>query len=333
MAMMKAIVFDKVGGPEVLTLRDWPRPEAAAGEVLVRVRACALNLLDYYLRIEDDPEMPMPHILGSDIAGEVVACGEGVTGWDKGDAVIVAAAIERADARPQIIGYQTQGGYAQFAVVPAKNLLPKPSNLSYEEAASLPLAYVTAYHQAVTQGGVSSSDVVLVTGASGGVGSACLQICKTTGAFVIGTTSTAGKEAQLRKLGADAVVIHGHEDWPDRVLEVTGGRPPSLVCDNLGGTFLEQGFSLLAHGGRLISVGSTTGGEIKISLGDLFRKEAHLVGSYMGTFAELGEVVRLASLGRIRPVIHNVFRLDEAAEAHRMMEARQHFGKIVLSIP
>lgn len=329
---MKAVVFERVGGPEVLQLRDIPVPKPAPGQVLIRVRACALNLLDYYLRIEDDSEMPMPHVLGSDIAGEVVQAGPGVTGWSEGDAVIVAAAIERPGDRPHIVGYQTQGGYAQFAVVPAKNLLRKPAVLSFEQAASLPLAYVTAFRQAVTHGRVQRDDVVLVTGASGGVGSACVQICKAFGAFVVGTTGSEEKVNQLRSSGADAVVVQ-ENGWHTKVAQAGGGRAPTLICDNVGGTTLEQAFSIIAHAGRLVSVGSTTGGEIKIGLSDLFRKEARIIGSYMGTTQELAEVIKLVERGAVKPVVGKVFPLAEAANAHRMMESRKHFGKVVLTIP
>lgn len=135
---MKAVVFEKVGGPEVLKVTSVPKPFAGRGEVVVRVRACALNLLDYYLRIEEDPEMPMPHILGSDIAGEIDSLGDGVEGWKAGDPVLVSSAIEVEGGRSQIVGYQTQGGYAEFAAVPARNLLRKPDCLTFEEAASMP---------------------------------------------------------------------------------------------------------------------------------------------------------------------------------------------------
>jgi NADPH:quinone reductase-like Zn-dependent oxidoreductase len=329
---MKAVVFDRVGGPEVLEVRTMPKPVPGSGEVTVRVRACALNLLDYYLRSEEDPEMPMPHILGSDIAGEIAEIGEGVTGWAVGEAVMVSAAIEVEGGRHRIIGYQTQGGYAEFAAVPARNLLRKPEGLSFEEAASMPLVYATAYHQMFTRGGVRCGQTVLVMGASGGVGSASVQLCRVAGAKVIATVGTDGKMAQAREIGADAVVNHGSPQWTSQVLALTGNRGVDVVCEHLGGDYLAACIELLAHGGRAVTIGATTGSELRIDISKLFRKEASIIGSYMGTRSELAEAVKLAERGRIRPVISQVFPLEQVQEAHRFLESRRHFGKIVLTV-
>jgi NADPH:quinone reductase-like Zn-dependent oxidoreductase len=298
----------------------------------VRVRACALNLLDYYLRIEEDPEMPMPHILGSDIAGEIDSVGEGVEGWKAGEPVLVSSAIEVEGGRPQIVGYQTQGGYAEFAAVPARNLLRKPDRLSFEEAASMPLVYATAYHQMFTRGGVQCGQVVLVMGGSGGIGSAAVQLCRAAGAYVVTTVGSEAKRQQAQEIGADAVVIHGSPDWPAQVMAATGGRGVNLVCEHLGGDYLAKCLEILAHRGKIVTIGSTAGSELKLNINELFRKEATLAGSYMGTRAELAEALKLAEWGRVRPVVGKVFPLDQAQEAHRYLESRQHFGKIVLKV-
>lgn len=329
---MKAVVFEKVGGPEVLKVTSVPKPFAGRGEVVVRVRACALNLLDYYLRIEEDPEMPMPHILGSDIAGEIDSLGDGVEGWKAGDPVLVSSAIEVEGGRSQIVGYQTQGGYAEFAAVPARNLLRKPDCLTFEEAASMPLVYATAYHQMFTRGGVRCGQVVLVMGGSGGIGSAAVQLCRAAGAYVIATVGSEGKREQAQEIGADAVIIHSSPDWPAQVMAATAGQGVDLVCEHLGGDYLSKCLEVLAHGAKIVTIGSTTGSELKLNINELFRKEATLAGSYMGTRAELAEALKLAEWGRIRPVVARVFPLDQAQEAHLYLESRQHFGKIVLKV-
>ena len=199
---MKAIVFERIGGPEVLKLSSVPTPRPGSEEVLIRVKACALNRLDYNLRTEVDDTMPMPHILGSDVAGDIHVVGEAVVGWKVGDPVLVSPSISCGQCNwcrsgqdslcPsfKILGYQTQGGYAEYVVVPATNLLHKPVSLSYVEAASVPLVFTTTFHQLYTRGGIKAGDTVLVMGASSGIGSAAIQLCKVAGARVITTTGS-----------------------------------------------------------------------------------------------------------------------------------------------
>lgn len=329
---MKAVAFEKVGGPEVLQLRETEKPVPQAGEVVVRVKACALNLLDYYLRIEEDPEMPMPHIMGSDISGTVDTLGPGVAGWKSGDEVLVAAAIERPGDRPQIIGYQTQGGYAEFACVPARNLIPKPSRLSFEEAASMPLVFATAYHQLIANGELRPGESALVMGGSGGIGTAAIQLCRAVGAFVIATVGSDEKKQAVKDLGADLVVNHNSPDWEKEVLRLTGGRGVDVVCEHMGGAYTAQCVAVAAHGGRVVTIGSTTGSELKLNLNDVFRREISVRGSYMGSTEELRIAVRLAEWGRVQPTIARIFPLEQAREAHLFLESRKHIGKIVLKI-
>jgi len=329
---MNAVVFDHVGDPGVLQHRQLDIPSVDADSVIVKVQACALNLLDYYLRIEEDPEMPMPHILGSDISGTVHEIGERISGWHIGDEVLVSPAIESEDGRPGIIGYQTQGGYAEFCKVPGRNLVRKPANLSFEEAAAVPLAFVTAYHQVFTRGKVRCGENVLVMGASGGVGSAAVQLCKLAGAFIVGSAGSTEKMAKLAALGADETVNHSSPQWYEKAMGATGGKGFHLICETIGGETLAKCIDLLGYGGRLITVGSTTGSELKLNVNDLFRKQATIGGSYLGTRDELLEVVKLLERKQIRPVVSTILPLAEAAEAHRQLEARNRFGKIVLRI-
>lgn len=341
---MKAVIFERVGGPEVLKIASIPKPTPSYGEVVVRVKACALNRLDYYLRIEEDDAMPMPHILGSDVAGDIDMVGEGVKQWKPGDPVVVSPSMScgecdwcRAGAESLcpsfgILGYQTQGGYAEYVAVPARNLLPKPRTLSYEEAASIPLVFTTTYHQLFTRGRLKAGDTVLVMGASSGIGSAAIQLSKAAGARVITTVGNDSKIRPAEELGADVVVVHSNTDWPNKVREATSGRGVDLVCEHFGGDFLKACVDLLSPGGRLITVGYTVGSELHLDLGAVLRKQITIGTSYMGSRTELREALKLIEWSHIRPVVSKVFPLEQAREAHEFLESRQHFGKVVLRI-
>lgn len=341
---MKAVIFDRVGGPEVLKTASVPKPIPKYQEVVVRVKACALNRLDYYLRIEEDDAMPMPHILGSDIAGEIDTLGDGIAGWKVGDSVLVSPALpcgqclkcrdgsDKLCQSLRILGYQTQGGYADYTVVPAQNLLPKPGSLSYEEAASIPLVFTTAYHQLFTCGGLKSGDTVLVMGASSGIGSAAVQLCKAAGARVITTVGTEEKIEQARGLGAQIVVNHSKQNWTDKVRQSTGGVGVDLVCEHFGGQFLTETIDLLSPGGRLITIGYTVGSKLHLDLAKVLSKQITIGTSYMGSKAELAEALKLIEWGLVKPVVDKIFPLEKAREAHEFLESRQHFGKIVLRV-
>lgn len=341
---MKAVVYSNVGGPEVLELVSLPVPEVGCDEVRIRVRACALNLLDYYLRIEDDDDVPMPHILGSDISGEVDLVGEGVLDWKKGDEVVVSATTSCGHCRMcrdgkdslceqrGIVGYQTQGGYAEYVVVPSRNLARKPQGLSFVEAASIPLAGVTAYRMVFHQGRLKSGETALVMGGSSGVGSFALQLCKALSAKVITTVGFDWKIGPAKALGADHVILHSDASWFDQVLDLTDGQGVDLICEHIGGEFLQKGVGLLAQGGRLVTVGSTQGSELSIDNFELYRKQASIIGSYMGSIADLIDLLRLAEVGAVKPIIDKTFPLEDAVASHEYLEARRHFGKIVLTI-
>lgn len=341
---MIAIVFSEFGSRDVLKLSRVKKPEPASGEVRVRVKACALNLIDYYVRLEVDNLVPLPHILGSDIAGTVDKLGSGVEGWQVGDPVIISPSISCGKCNWcrrgedsmcknfKIIGYQIQGGYAEYIVVPARNLLRKPKTLTYEEAAAIPLTFMTAYRMIFTRGNLKAGEKVLVMGGSGGVGTAAIQLCKTAGAWVITTVSNAEKEEQVKNIGADYVVRHNESDWTNKVLAATGGEGVDLVIEHIGGNVTASCVDLLAHGGRLVSIGSTTGDEMKIVLSKLYHQQASIMGSYMGTYSELQQVLKMVELGMVKPIIAKTFPLEEAIEAHKFMEERRRFGKIVLTV-
>jgi len=341
---MKAVVYKKVGGPEVLELVDVECPKPICDEVVIRVKACGLNLLDYYLRIEDDPDVPMPHILGSDIAGEVVELGEGVRDWEEGDEVIVSPTIScghckycrngmdsMCDSRG-IIGYQTQGGYAEYAVVPARNLIKKPKSVTFLEASTLPLVAVTAYRMVFHQGHLHAGETVLVMGGSSGIGSLAIQLCKVAGAKVITTVGFDWKIQKAKEIGADEVINHSESDWFEQIQALTGGKGVNLILEHIGGEFLQKGIELLSQGGRLVTIGSTLGSEIKIDNFQLYRKQASIIGSYMGSISDLVEVTNLVEMGRVKPVVDKVFTLENVREAHERLQARKHFGKIVLKL-
>ena len=331
---MKAIIYEKVGGPDVLQYKTVPDPVCGPGQVVVRVAACGINLLDYYLRIEEDPEMPLPHIMGSDVAGVVEQVGKDVRSGPKvGDEVIVSAAIENyKPGRAGIIGYQINGGYAELVAVPAQNLVKKPKSLSFEEAASLPLVGQTAYHQMITRGKLETANTVLIIGANSGIGCMARALAQAFGAKPICTVSSAAKLEQAKKLGWDNVILHVEAKWEEKVLAIAGNQGVDVVVDHMGGAYTEAGVRLARPFGRIVCIGSTQGDEIRIRLSELYRKQLSLIGSYMGTVEELKKVVRLAGAGKIRPVVDRVFELKNAAAAHQYLESRKHFGKIILKV-
>ena len=342
---MKAIVFHQHGGPEVLHYDDAPQPIIHANEVLVRVKACALNHLDLWVRggIPGVP-FPLPHIPGSDIAGEIAQIGADVTTVRVGQKVVLApgvscgkcaACLAGQDNRCRQftnLGYMIDGGCAEFVRSPEVNCLPFPENLSFEEAASIPLVFQTAWHMLVARAQLQPGEDVLVLGAGSGVGSAAIQISKFFGARVI---ATAGNEAKLEKakqLGADHVINHKSQKIRDEVRRITSKRGVDVVFEHVGTATWDDSIASLAASGRLVTCGATTGYDAKIDLRFLFSRQLSLLGSYMGTKSELQTVMKLVTAGRLKPVIDRVFPLVEAAAAHAYLESGQQFGKVVLRV-
>ena len=336
---MKAIVLRETGGPEVLRLETVPDPEPRAGEVVVRVRAAALNRRDAWIRMGRYAGIRLPVILGSDVAGEITALGEGVTGWTVGAPVIVDPSLEWGEGervpgpRWRILGMPEDGTYAEYVRVPAANLYPKPPALSWEEAAALPLAGVTAFRALVTRGEVREGETVVVTGIGGGVATMALAIARRHGARVQVTTGNPAKLARARELGAEGGALYTDSDWVATLRTLAGGEGPDLAIDGAGGETFDRLLDLLRPGGRLVSYGATLGPAPRTEVRRLFWKQLDLRGSTMGSPRDFAGLVRLFSASdpaAPRPVIDAVFPLVEAAAAHRRMEAGEQFGKIVL---
>jgi len=342
---MKAVIFSEHGGPEVLGYADVREPEVGADQVLVRARACALNHLDLWVR-RGMPgiTIPMPHILGSDIAGEVAGVGEKVSGVRPGERVLLSPGIScgrcvyclRGDdnfcRQYTLFGYKVDGGYAEYVASPAVNVIPMPANLGFEEAAAVPLVFLTAWHMLITRAQLKPGEAVLVLGAGSGVGSAAIQIAKTAGARVIATAGSEAKLQKARELGADETFLHSIEHWSREVRRLTDRRGVDVVVEHVGDATWQESLASLAVGGRLVTCGATTGYEGKIDLRFLFSRHISILGSYMGSKAELYSVLDLVVRGRVRPVIDIVMPLAKAREAHERLERREQFGKIVLRV-
>jgi len=340
---MKAIVFDQHGGPDVLHYRDCPEPELRSGEVLVRVRAVALNHLDLWVRrgIPGVP-IPLPHIPGSDVAGVVAQVGPNVSRvrWD--DKVLLApgvtcgkcakclAGLDNYCAHFTNLGYLIDGGCADYVRVPEVNCFPLPQNLSFEQAAAVPLVFQTAWHMLITRAQLQPGEEVLVLGAGSGVGSAAIQIAKLLGCRVIATAGNDAKLAKARELGADEGINHKTQKIKDEVRRLTAKRGVDIVFEHVGAATWDDSVASLARGGRLVTCGATTGHDAKIDLRFLFSRQLSILGSYMGTKAEFATILTLVSSGRLKPVVDRTFPLAECVAAHTYLESGEQFGKVVL---
>jgi zinc-binding alcohol dehydrogenase/oxidoreductase len=337
---MKAIVLRETGPAENLRLEEVPDPQPGPQEVVVRLRAAALNHRDLRIRRGGYARAPLrlPCILGSDGAGEVVAVGTGVERGLVGRAVVINPSLdwgpdERAQG-PQyrILGMPDDGTYAQMIKIPASNVHPKPAALSFEEAAAIPLAALTAYRALVTRAQVQAGESVLVTGIGGGVSSFALQIAKSLGARVFVTSGSDDKLARAQNLGAAGGANYRTQDWAKEILALTDGQGVDVVVDSVGGETFEKAIQIIRPGGRLVFYGTTTGPAKQVDYSRIFWNQISLLGSTMGTGREFGAMLKLYGDGGMRPVVDRVFPLAEAAAAHRRMEEAGQFGKIVLGI-
>ena len=340
---MKAAIFRQHGGPEVLEYADVPEPGIRANEVLVEVKACALNHLDIWAR-KGLPgiEIPLPHILGNDVAGVVREAGELVTWVNVGDEVMVQPGVSCGHCEAclsgrdnfcrdyDIIGYRRDGGYAELVAVPGANVIPKPAKLSWEEAAALPLVTLTAWHMLVTRADIQPGENVLVHAAGSGVGSIAIQIAKLRGARVITTASTDEKLAHARELGADETINYTREDWPKEVRRLTDRKGVDVVVEHTGAATWPGSVSSLKNNGRLVTCGATSGFDARTDLRQVFYRNLSLLGSFMGSKAELLEAMKFVEAGKIRAVVDRVLPLSEARQAHELLENRAQFGKVVL---
>jgi NADPH:quinone reductase-like Zn-dependent oxidoreductase len=340
---VKAAIFRQHGGPEVLEYADVPDPRIRANEVLVEVKACALNHLDLFARGGlPGIEIPLPHILGNDIAGVVREVGELVTWVKPGTEVMVQPGVSCGHCEAclggqdnlcreyDIIGYRRDGGYAELVAVPGVNIVAKPGQLSWEEAAALPLVTITAWHMLVTRANVQSGENVLVHAAGSGVGSIAIQIAKLRGARVLTTASSDEKLAKARELGADATINYTQADWPKEVRRLTDKKGVDVVVEHTGAATWPGSISSLKNNGRLVTCGATSGFDARTDLRQVFYRHLSLLGSFMGSKAELLEALKFVREGKIRAVVDRVLPLSEARQAHELIEDRAQFGKIVL---
>ena len=339
---MKAIRFHQFGGPEVLKYEEVPDPRAREDQVLVRIKACALNHLDLWIR-KGLPGIKLPHINGSDVAGLVVEVGSYVAGVKSGARVLLAPMTfcnrcEQCTAGQQsfcrefsVLGYLNDGGNAELIAVPEVNVIPIPESLSYDQAASIPLVFVTAWHMLVTRARIKAGDTVLVLGGGSGVGSAAIQICKLLGAIVIATAGDESKLEKSRELGADHTINHYKQKIADEVRLVTSKRGVDIVFEHVGAATWEHSIRSLRPGGTLVTCGATTGPDVKIDARVLFSRQLSLLGSYMGTMGDLHQVLKHVFSGKLKPVVDRTFQLSEARAAHERLEKSEQFGKIVLN--
>ena len=347
---MKAMTFHHHGGVDQLRLDEVPVPIVGPGQVLIRVKACALNYLDLWIR-QGIPayQVSLPHILGSDIAGTIEEIGPNLSDGNvdelsQGDSVIVSPGLscwrcqwclagkDNLCTSFQVLGAQVDGGYAAFIVVPHVNVLPLPNGLSFERAAAFPLVSITSWHMIFELAKLQPGETVLIMAAGSGVGSMAIQLAKLGGATVITTVGSDHKIAKAKSLGADMVVNHSTDDITKKIFELTDGRGVDVVIEHIGQDVWEACMKSLARGGRLITCGATTGGDVSLNARSLFSRQVTVAGSYLGTRAELVKAAMLMESGKLFPVVDRVFPLEEAREAQEYLINRKAFGKVVLRV-
>lgn len=338
---MKAVRIHEFGGPEVLRYEDVPDPVLRKDHVLIRVRACALNHLDLWIR-KGLPGVPLPHILGSDVAGEIVEVGEYVTGFKPGQRALLApmifcnrcakcaAGIQNQCREFTVLGNRVDGGNCELIAVPAVNVLPIPDALDFVHAASVPLVFTTAWHMLVGRAAIKTRQSVLVLGANSGVGIAAIQVAKLFHATVIATAGDDSKSQKARELGADHVINHYQQKISDEVRKITSKQGVDIVIEHVGTATWDESLKSLRQGGTLVTCGATTGFQAGVDLRFLFSRQLSLLGSFMGTMGEFHEVMQHVFSGKLKPVVDRTFPLSEARAAHEYLQNSQMFGKVVL---
>ena len=337
---MKALVLHEIGGPDKLNYEDAPDPEPGSGETVVRLHAAALNRRDVFVTRGQYPGAKpeaLPVILGSDGSGEVVARGEGADGPDEGTEVVINPALYWGDdpQKPgkeyRILGLPDDGTFAQLVKVPAENVFPKPSHLSHEEAAAIPLGALTAYRALVTRGGVQQGETVVVPGIGSGVATYVVQIAAALGGRVFVTSGSDEKIERAKELGAEDGVNYNSEDWSKELKSLTGGV--DLSVDHVGGEGFDALVSLAKPGSRIVTFGATAGPKVTVVMPRIFLKHLTIFGTAMGTNEEFGAMLDLFAEHGLRPTINETFPLQETAAAMGYMEEGAGIGKIVLDIP
>lgn len=323
---MKAAVIEKQGGLENLVYRDWPDPVPREGEVLLRVRACGLNHLDIFVR-RGMPGFPVavPFISGGDIAGEIAAVGPRANGWSVGDRVALHPVTHEG-----MMGEEIPGGMAEYVRVPTENLIRLAAGLDFATAAAVPIAYGTAIRMLFGIGKIESSDLVLVLGASGGVGIACVQIAKMLGARVIAAAGSEEKCKKLRETGADYTIDYSKQDFSREAWTLSGKTGVDVVVNYTGGDTWIPSLRTLKRKGKLLTCGATAGFDTRNDMRFIWVRELQILGSNGYSKQDIETALDYAAAGRVKPVISHRLPLSEAREAERLMEDRKFFGKIVL---
>jgi NADPH:quinone reductase-like Zn-dependent oxidoreductase len=343
---MKAVLFHTHGGPEVLEYIDFPSPQPKPGEVLIRLRAAALNRVDVFVRNGwAGLKLEYPHIPGADGAGDIAGLGEGATGFQVGDRVVINANLGCGECescksgwdnrcqRWHLLGETIRGTYCEYLCLPAKQVLKMPDGFGFHEAAAASLVYLTAWHSMVTLGGVKAGETVAIVGAGGGVNSASIQIAKYLGAKVIVIGSNAEKLKQAEAIGADVLIDRSSEvDWSKAVFLATEKRGVDVIVDNVGTTF-PLSLRTLRKGGRLLTVGNSGAPKFEIDNRMIFAKHLSIIGSTMGKMSDFREVMELVFAGKLKPIMDKTYPLNEAAAAQQRLWQNENFGKITLDIP
>lgn len=342
---MKALYFNEHGDPSVMQYGDLPDPIPGPGQVRVRVRAIALNHLDMWVRRGGPAfeKLPKPHVGGCDVSGVVESYGPGdAAGPAVGARVAIDPGISTAEdewtrrgedsVSPgyKILGEMTTGGAAEYVVVPVENLLPLPHPVSHETAAAASLVGVTTWRMLVHRAGLKAGESVAIVGAGGGVNSFAIQIAKYLGATVFAITSSEEKMAKAKAFGADHVINYKTEDWSRAVFLASGRRGADVVVDNVGQATWMQSIRALARGGRLVTVGNTSGHQAMTDVRFLFSKQISIIGSTMGSHQDYRQVMQLVFDGAVQPAIDRVMPLSEGRAAHEILERGEQFGKVVL---
>ena len=336
-------LHDNNGGAELRLDNDVPVPSPDEGEVLLAVKACGLNQVDLLTRDGQTPAaIPLPHISGTEVSGDVVAVGPGVDKWSAGVRVVVDPILSCGECsfcrkgstnmclRGRVFGVQTDGGYAEYVVAPANQLIALPKGLSYAEAAAAAVTGPTAFHMLRRRANIQLGEDVLIIAAGSGIGVLGMQIAAVAGCRVIATAGSEEKVRQAMEMGADFAVNHRDPDWAEQVRKFTGGRGVDVVFEHVGEATWEGSLRALARGGRLVTCGGHSGFSVNINLWHLFVKEHTIIGSFAGARQDFLDVMRLVEQGRIKPVIQQVFALQDVAKAQALLESRQVFGKLLL---
>ena len=330
---MRAVVIHEHGGRDKLILEDVPDPVPSPDEILIRVKAVGLNYLDIFVR-RGMPGLPidLPRISGGDIAGEVVALGDGVESVSIGQRLLIDPAITMPDGTGGALGESATGGLSEFFAISADNAIPLPDDVTYEQAAALPIAYGTAWRMLITRGRLQAGESILILGASGGVGTGALQIAKMLGCEVFAAASSANKLAQLKELGADHLVNYTeHPEFHRYVRGIRGGEGVDVVVNYTGGDSWVRSLKAVRHGGRILTCGATAGFEPPTDIRYIWRREMDILGSDGWRRQDLIDLLDKVQDGSIIPVIGAVLPLEETAEGHRLLEDREIFGKVIIT--